>query len=126
MNNKLYVVSVEHLRKPFIYFIVWFEIRNLGISRQKMLEKLSLLQANFVREDVTVLLPNGEPFEILEIDEIISDPEFRWYSNYIKQKPLGLFPFYHCKRYDIIQWFHLYLQWNRSDTTDLFKNYLKL
>lgn len=125
MKKTLNVVTVEQLKNPFIYFIIWHNMRHLRFHRRDVPNELSLLQLDFALKDVTVLL-DGQPFEILEIDGIIKDPDFRWYSDYIQKSPIGLFPLTRCRRDDIVQWFHLYLQWHQDKTSDLFKNYLKV
>lgn len=82
------------IRDPAFYRArIWEPARAKRIARVPWLDALTLIY----RYDGQIFWQSGRRFEIPEIDDVFSDPENRWMSDFLAAAPDGTAPSRQCR-----------------------------
>lgn len=96
MKQTIRLAQANDFHNPVKYLQVWQFVRNLGISRRKLLDHLADKIFNY---DGEILTPNGCIFEKPDIDDVFGDP--RWVSYFLEA--IGGLPKRQCTRSAVIR-----------------------
>lgn len=100
------VATKAELLNSRYYYLLWLAIRELKISRRKLIEEMSLL----FQMDIQIIFPSGQPYPAPDFEELFPLWADRVISIYLKADKSGKRPRHICRRLDRLRLIDLYLR----------------
>jgi hypothetical protein len=102
------VASNAELLNKHYYSRLWLATRNLKLPRRAWLD---LIAETFVKDDIQIILPTGQLYQIPLVDEIFgNDPDVRWMSYFLRADDTDLHPASFSRKLERLRMIDLYFR----------------
>lgn len=115
MKKCIYLPPLQRFREIAPYNRQRMVIANIGLSRRKLLEEISI---TFARQNVEIYCHTGMRYYLREIDVIFgNDPDMRWLSNYLASDKDGM-PRYMSDKLDRLVYLYVFAEVRLPDAAN--------